>query len=49
LDSDHYLMMTKVRERLAVNKQKLYRFNMERFIRKNLNEIEGKDKYHVEV
>jgi hypothetical protein len=30
-DSDHYLVVAKVRERLAVNKQRTHRFHMERF------------------
>jgi hypothetical protein len=29
-DTDHYLMVAKVRERLAVNKQRSHRFHMER-------------------
>jgi hypothetical protein len=48
-DTDHYLVVTKVRERLAVNKQRLHRFHMERFSLKKLNEVEGKEKYHVEA
>jgi hypothetical protein len=48
-DTNHYLVVAKVRERLAVNKQRSYRFNMERFTLKNLNEVERKEKYHVEV
>jgi endonuclease/exonuclease/phosphatase family metal-dependent hydrolase len=35
-DSDHYLVVAKVRERLAANKQRSLRFDMERF---NLKEI----------
>jgi hypothetical protein len=38
-DSDHYLVVVKVRERLAVNKQ---RFDMER-----LNQVEGKEQFRV--
>jgi endonuclease/exonuclease/phosphatase family metal-dependent hydrolase len=30
-DSDHYLVVAKVRERLAENKQRSHRFDMERF------------------
>jgi hypothetical protein len=30
-DSDHYLVVTKVKKRLAVNKQRSQRFHMERF------------------
>jgi hypothetical protein len=39
----------KIRERLAVSKQGLHKFNMERFNLKKLNEVEGKEKYCVEV
>jgi hypothetical protein len=39
----------KVRERLAVNKQRSQRFNMERFNFKNLNDVEGKEQFRVEV
>jgi hypothetical protein len=48
-DTDHYLAMAKVRDRLAVNKQRLHRFRMERFNLKKLNEVEAKEQYHVEV
>jgi hypothetical protein len=39
----------KVRERLAVNKQRSHRFHIERFTLKKLHEIEGKEKFGVEV
>jgi hypothetical protein len=39
----------KVREILAVNKQRSHTFNMEKFNLKKLNEIEAKEKYHIEV
>jgi hypothetical protein len=42
-DSDHYLVVAKVRERLAANKQRSKRFDMERF-NKKLNKIEDKVK-----
>jgi hypothetical protein len=48
-DSDHYLVVAKVRERLAVNKQRSHRFHMERFNLKKLNEVEGKEQYRVDV
>jgi hypothetical protein len=35
--------------RLVVNKQRLHRFYMEKFNLKKLNEVEAKEKYHVEV
>jgi hypothetical protein len=48
-DSDHYLVVAKVRERLATNKQGSQRFDMERFNLKKLNEVEGKEQFRVEV
>jgi hypothetical protein len=42
-DSDHYLVVAKGRERLAVNKQRSQRFDMERFNFKKLNDVEGKE------
>jgi hypothetical protein len=40
-DTDHYLVVAKVRERLAVSKQTAHRVHMERFNLKKLNEVEG--------
>jgi hypothetical protein len=48
-DTDHYLVVAKVRYRLTVNKHKSHRFHMERFNLKKLNEVEGKDQYLAEV
>jgi hypothetical protein len=48
-DTDHYLVVATVRERLAVNKQRSQRFNMERFNLEKLNEVEGREQYRVEV
>jgi hypothetical protein len=48
-DSDHYLVVAKVRERLTANKQRSQRFHMERFNLKKLNEVEVKEQYRVEV
>jgi hypothetical protein len=48
-DTDHYLVVEKVMERLAVNKQRSHRFHMERFNLKKLNEVEGKEQFRVEV
>jgi hypothetical protein len=42
-DTDHYLMVEKVRERLAVTKQRTHRFHMERFNLKKMNEVEDKE------
>jgi hypothetical protein len=46
---DHCLVVAKIRERLAVSKQGSHKFHMERFNLKKLNEVEGKEKYRVEV
>jgi hypothetical protein len=48
-DSDHYLVVTKVKERLAANKQRSHTFHMERFNLKKLNEMEGKERSRVVV
>jgi hypothetical protein len=42
-------MVEKVRERLAVSKQKTHRFHMERFNLKKVNEVEGEEQYGVEI
>jgi hypothetical protein len=42
-------VVVKVRERLAVNKQRSQRFNMERINVKKLNDVEGKEQFRVEV
>jgi hypothetical protein len=42
-DTDHYLVVAKVRKRLAVSKQTTHRDHMESFNVKTLNEIEGKE------
>ncbi|PNF33796.1 hypothetical protein B7P43_G10228 [Cryptotermes secundus] len=48
-DTDHYLVVAKVRERLAVSKQTTHRVHMGRFNLKILNEVEGKEQYCVEI
>jgi hypothetical protein len=48
-DSDHYLVVGKVTERLAVNRKRRNRFHMERLSLKKLNNIEGKEHNRVEV
>jgi hypothetical protein len=44
-DTDHYLVVAKVRERLAVNKQSSHRFHMERFNLNELNEVEVRNNF----
>jgi hypothetical protein len=46
-DIDHYLVV--VEETIAVTKQGSNKFHMERFNLKKLNEVGGKEKYHVVV
>jgi hypothetical protein len=41
--------VAKVRERLAVSKQTMHRLHMVSFNLKKLNEVEGKEQYHVEI
>jgi hypothetical protein len=48
-DTDHNLVVAKVRERLAVNKQRSQRFDMERLNLKKLNDVEGKEQFRVKV
>jgi hypothetical protein len=48
-DTDHYLMLAKVRERLAVSKQTTHKFHLERSNLKKLNEVEDKGQYRIEI
>jgi len=43
-DTDHYLVVAKVRERLAINKQAAQKFAGERFNLRKLNELDVKKK-----
>jgi hypothetical protein len=43
-DTDHYLVVAKCSERLAVSKQGLQRFHVDTFNLKKSNELEGKEK-----
>jgi hypothetical protein len=43
------LVMAKVRDWLAVNKQSSHRFLMKRFYLKKLSQVEGKEQFCVEV
>ncbi|PNF36446.1 hypothetical protein B7P43_G15867 [Cryptotermes secundus] len=48
-DIDYYLVVAKVRKRLAVNKQMMHRVHMQRFNLKKLNEADSKEQYCVEI
>jgi hypothetical protein len=48
-DSDHYLVVAKVRERLAVSKRMVKKTDVEGFNLKQLNEEEVKEQYQVTI
>jgi hypothetical protein len=48
-DSDHYLVVAKVRERLAVGKQLVKKMYVETFNLKQLNEEEVKEQYQITI
>jgi len=47
-DTDHYLAIAKVRERLAVGKQAAQRFDRQRFNLRKLNEPEVREQCQIE-
>jgi len=48
-DTEHYLVIAKVRERLAVGKQAAQRFYGQRFNLRKLNEPEVREQYQIEI
>jgi len=48
-DTDHYLVIAKVRERLAVVKQATRRFDRQKFNLRKLNEPEVREQYQIEI
>ena len=48
-DTDHYLVVAKVREILAVSKQAAQRFDGERFNLRKLNELEVRKQYQFKI
>jgi len=48
-DTDHYLVIAKFRERLAVGKQAAQRFDKQRFNLRKLNEPEVREQYQIEI
>ena len=48
-DTNHYLVIAKVRERLAVGKQATQRFDRQRFNFRKLNEPEVREHYQIEI
>ena len=48
-DTDYYLVVAKVRERLAVSKQAAQKFDMEIFNLRKLNELEARKNYQIKI
>jgi hypothetical protein len=49
-DTNHCLVVAKLRERISVSKQTITaNFDLERFNLKKLNDVEVKEKYQVEI
>ena len=48
-NTDHYLVIEKVRERLAVGKQVAQRFDRQRLNLRKLNELEIRKQYQMEI
>jgi len=48
-DSDHYLVVAKVRERLAVSKQATQKSDVERCNLRKLNELEVRKQYQIKI
>jgi hypothetical protein len=48
-DTDHYLVVAKLRERISVSKPAMQNFDFERFDLKKLDDVEVKEKYQMEI
>jgi hypothetical protein len=48
-DTDHYLVVAKLRERTSVSKLARQNFDLERFDLKKIDDVEVKEKYQVEI
>jgi hypothetical protein len=48
-DTDHYLVVAKLRERLSVSKQTMQNSDLERFYLKRLHDVWVREKYQVEI
>jgi len=48
-DTDHYLVVSKVRKILAVSKPAAQKFVGERFTLRNLNELGVRRQYHIKI
>ena len=48
-DTDHYLVVVKVKERLAVSKQTEEKFDVERFNLRKLSELQVRKQYQIKT
>jgi hypothetical protein len=48
-DTDHYLVVAKLRNRISVSKRARQNFDLERFKMKKLQDVEVKERYQVEI
>ena len=48
-DTDHYLVVAKVRERLAISKHAAQKLDGERFNLRKLKDLEVKKQYQIEI
>jgi hypothetical protein len=48
-ETDHYLVVAKVRDRLAGSKQAAQKFDVERFKRRKLNGLEVRKQYQIKI
>jgi hypothetical protein len=48
-DTDHYLVVAKLRERMSVSERARQNSDLERFDLKKLDDVEVKEKYQVEI
>jgi hypothetical protein len=48
-DTDHYLLVAKLRERISLSKRARQKYDLERFDLRKLDHVEVKEKYQVEI
>jgi hypothetical protein len=48
-NTDHYLVVAKVRERLVASKQAAQKFDVEKFNLRKLNGLEAREKYQIKI
>jgi hypothetical protein len=48
-DTDHYLVVAKLRKRISISRRARQKFDLERFDLRKINDVEVKEKYQVEI